>query len=82
MSRSTLRVDSMDWNVTGEVTVEDVEGNLVINTSGKGKYQISTCYGKPNVAEFIYETIIDTETGKVISRERTKGSNKYERIDK
>ena len=32
---ATDGVESMDWNVTGEVVVEDVEGDLVIKTSDK-----------------------------------------------
>ena len=52
---ATDGVDSMDWNVTGEVTVEDIEGNLIIKASENGRYQISTAMkgNSPNVRETI-----------------------------
>ena len=55
MIGATDEVESMDWYVTGEVTVEDVEGNLVIAASENGRYQ---AFGE---SKGIY--MIDTTTG-------------------
>ena len=47
-------------------------GTSDINTSEEiGRYQISTSYGDMEDSKsYIYETIIDTRNGKVISRNR------------
>ena len=52
---ATDEVESMQWNVDGKVIVEDVEGNLIID-SNNGRYQLSTCTNKT----YVEETIIDT----------------------
>ena len=46
-------------------------GTIDTNTSEEiGRYQISTSYGDiEDSKSYIYETIIDTKTGKIISRD-------------
>ena len=40
-----------------------------------GKYQVSTCYR--DAGNWVFETIINTETGEIISRERKGGFKLY-----
>ena len=48
---------------------------IKLNDNAIGKYQISTTY-RDN-GNYVFETIIDTETGKVISREKYNGFLDY-----
>ena len=72
---ATDEVESMQWNVDGKVIVEDVEGNLIID-SNNGRYQLSTCTNNT----YVEETIIDTRTGKIISRESLRVKGHYSTI--
>ena len=46
---------------------------MYVTTTNNGKYQVSTAYsGHPNGSGDLLQTIINTETGEVISRERVR----------
>jgi len=72
---ATDEVESMQWNVDGKVIVEDVEGNLIID-SNNGRYQLSTCTNNT----YVEETIIDTRTGKIINSESLRVKGHYSTI--
>ena len=45
-------------------------GAKSLSNMSEGTYQISTSYGSDSKDPYIYETIIDTRNGKVISRNK------------
>ena len=61
MIGATDEVESMDWYVTGEVTVEDVEGNLVVKASENGRYQ--AWFSSGDDSGIPKQRMLDTKTG-------------------
>tara|TARA_B100000029_G_scaffold188526_1_gene186099 strand:- start:9 stop:314 length:306 start_codon:yes stop_codon:yes gene_type:complete len=57
----------LTWAIINSVTKEQKECNLYID-----RYQISTAISEHSLKGGVFETIIDTYTGEVVSRKRIK----------
>tara|TARA_Y100000588_G_C13872753_1_gene761027 strand:- start:445 stop:702 length:258 start_codon:yes stop_codon:yes gene_type:complete len=55
--------------------------NYTTENDDVGRYQVSTCWGAVGLIDAVFETIIDSKTGEVVSRRRVYDKN-YQRVGK